>query len=276
MNERIITLTTDFGTADPFVGILKGVILGIYSQAQVVDITHQITPYDILQGALTIHAAYRYFPDGTIHVVVVDPMVGSPRRVLMIRAAGQTFIGPDNGIFTLIIRDHPDATVIEVTADHYFLKGAGGRTFQGRDVFAPVAAWFARGVAWSNFGEEISDYQRIDIPQSVLTAEGIQGEIIHIDRFGNLITNITGDQIRAFLHEKDMGADGCLLQIQDLRIQGLRSYYAETGIGEPAFLINSFDRLEIYSNSGRASELLKAGMGERVMLRICSSNNLNS
>ncbi|MBI4715001.1 MAG: SAM-dependent chlorinase/fluorinase [Nitrospirae bacterium] len=140
MTPRIITLTTDFGLRDHFVGVMKGVILGIHTEARIVDITHELPPQDLMAGAFVIHAAYRYFPRGTIHLAVVDPGVGSLRKPILLSIDGHTFVGPDNGIFTLIRRFHPEARIRHVTADHYFLKGEGGRTFQGRDLFAAVAA----------------------------------------------------------------------------------------------------------------------------------------
>ncbi len=167
---NLITLTTDFGLKDPFVGMMKGVIYSIKGSVNIVDITHSIEGQDILEGAFVIGYTYKFFPKDTIHVVVVDPGVGSGRRPILVVSSNHYFIGPDNGVFSMVISENPGTSVIEITEELYFFKGRGTAsyiptTFHGRDIFAPVAAWLSRGIAPSQFGHTISDYTRIDIPQ---------------------------------------------------------------------------------------------------------------
>src|SRR5512135_1704123 len=195
-DKPLITLTTDFGYDDPFVGVMKGVILNINPEAKIVDLNHGIRPQDTMEAAFTIGMNFHYFPAETLHVVVVDPGVGSRRRPVLMLSDHHYFLGPDNGVFSYIYRmKHETLEVLHITADHYFLQKKSS-TFQGRDVFAPVAAWFSRGVAMEKFGDRITDYQTIDLPFPEVTAEGIiRGKIIHIDRFGNAISNITKKDI---------------------------------------------------------------------------------
>ena len=268
MNPRIITLTSDFGLVDPFVGMIKGVILGIHPEVRVVDITHEIPPQDILAGAFAIHSTYPYFPKGTIHVVVVDPTVGSPRRPLLVLNGGQVFIGPDNGIFSLILRDDQDIKVFHITATHYFLRTTGSTTFHGRDVFAPVAAWLSRGVECEKLGVEISDYVRIEVPEARIGEGEIHGEILYVDHYGNLITNIPGPLVEELVKRSGKKeGESSVLHIRDTSIQGLGSFYAERKAGTPGMLINSSGVLEVYVYLGNAAVQLGTARGEKVVLR---------
>ena len=189
-NPFIITLTTDFGSKDPFVGIMKGVMLNINPLITIIDITHTISPQNILEAAIAVEASFSYFPHKTIHVVVVDPGVGSGRRPLLVSADYHYFIGPDNGVFSRIYKKSESLDVFHVTAEHYFLPQRSA-TFHGRDVFAPVAAWLAKGIHVERFGDPITDYVTLPLPAPVFLQENtIEGEVVYIDRFGNLITNI--------------------------------------------------------------------------------------
>ncbi len=192
----MITLLTDFGTADYFVPAVKGVILTLHPTAQLIDLTHDIPAHDIHHAAFTLGACYRNFPPGTIHLAVVDPGVGSARRPLVVQAGQYVFVGPDNGLFSFVYAREPQVQVYHAT-HHEFFRPQPGATFHGRDVFAPLAAWLARGIHPASFGPEISDYVRFAIPQPQAAADAniISGEVIHIDRYGNCITNFTENEL---------------------------------------------------------------------------------
>lgn len=234
--DRVVTLLTDFGVADYFVGAVKGAILSVNSSAVIVDITHEIPPQDIEAGAFTLFAAYKTFPAGTIHVAVVDPGVGSARRPIIVSANEQFFVGPDNGLFTYICDREPSHRIVHVTAERFF-RPAVSSTFHGRDVFAPVGAALSNGVALEEFGAEIDDAVR-------LPALDTPPRIIHIDRFGNCVTNIT----RA---EKSLVING-------RTISEFRQFYGE-GDDESLFAImGSAGFIEISVNGGSAAKVLGA------------------
>jgi S-adenosylmethionine hydrolase len=265
MQDRpVITLTTDFGYEDPFVGVMKGVILKINPGAEIVDITHGIRPHDIREAAFTIGSSYRFFPDDTIHIVVVDPGVGSQRRPIMVLTEHHYFIGPDNGVFTHIYNaPHDILDVVHITAGHYFLL-SHSPTFQGRDVFGPIAAYLSRGVGMLKFGEPITDYQKIDLPAPFITPEGVlQGEVIHIDRFGNAITNIT---------EADMEKIGSATAGGELKILfresevPLKKFYSDASTGSLCCLWNSSGYLELFTDRGSAAAKYNMSPGEPVKI----------
>ncbi|MEK6673853.1 MAG: SAM-dependent chlorinase/fluorinase [Nitrospirota bacterium] len=189
MKNPVITLTTDFGYKDPYTGIMKGVILGINPEATLVDLTHSINRHDVREAAMVIASSYRYFPSGTIHIVIADPGVGSGRRPVLVASGNHYFIGPDNGVFSCIYDENPECRVIHLTRQHYFLKRISP-TFHGRDIFAPVAAWLSKGLELSSLGDEVKDYVRQQIPCPLKEGSAIRGEIILIDHFGNAVTNI--------------------------------------------------------------------------------------
>ena len=241
--NRVITLLTDFGTADYFVGAVKGAILSVNSRAVIVDLTHEIPPQDIEAGAFTLLAAYKTFPAGTIHVGVVDPGVGSERRPIIVRANEQFFVGPDNGLFTYICDREPSHRVVNVTSERYFRPSVSS-TFHGRDIFAPVAAALSNGVALEEFGAEIDDAVRLPSLETPL-------RIIHIDRFGNCVTNIRRDP-------------GKSLVVNGQRISEVRRFYGE-GDDESLFAIwGSAGFLEISVNGGSAAKRLGAKRGDPV------------
>ncbi|MBI4822742.1 MAG: SAM-dependent chlorinase/fluorinase [Nitrospirae bacterium] len=245
----LITLTTDFGYKDPFVGVMKGVILSINPSARIIDITHGITPHDVKEAAFTIAESFRYFPPKTIHVVVVDPEVGSPRRPILISADEYYFIGPDNGVFSLVFNSGFESLeVIHLTSEHYFLPERGV-TFHGRDVFSPVAGWLSKGIALSNLGEPITDYVTIKLTELTITSSSIKGEVVFIDHFGNAITNIRRRDIDALFAEKPNGR----LEISIKSTPALfRNYYSETQGKELSSLINANGYLELFVFKGSA------------------------
>ncbi len=271
----VITLTTDFGLDDPFVGIMKGVILNIVPDAQIIDITHNIEPQNITQAALILNATYPWFPRKTVHVVVVDPGVGSVlkakgktkktagpiiRRAMVVQSKFQTFIGPDNGVLTLGIQ--PDSRVYEITNKKYFLKNVSN-TFHGRDVFAPCAGWIANGIAHSKVGPRVLKPVRLDFPQPLLKETSLHGEIIHIDHFGNLTTNISAELI----HETFLSSATINVQIGKHCIEGLVTGYYQMKGGQPGAIINSWNQLEIFYREDNAKKKLKARMGQSVTLK---------
>jgi S-adenosyl-L-methionine hydrolase (adenosine-forming) len=192
----MITLLTDFGTLDYFVPAVKGVIYTINPQVQITDITHEIAAQDITSAAFILAACYRDFPKGTIHLAVVDPGVGSERRAIVVEADAYLFVGPDNGVFSYVYDRESRVRVFHITRDQFYRPEAS-QTFQGRDLFAPVAAWLSRGLSPGALGDEIDDYLRLEIPRPKLSEEKLEGRIIHIDRFGNCITNLTAADLQS-------------------------------------------------------------------------------
>jgi S-adenosylmethionine hydrolase len=259
----IITLTTDFGYRDPFVGIMKGVILGINPSARITDITHGISPHNVIEAALLTGESYRYFPKGTIHVVVVDPGVGSGRRPILAEADGHFFVGPDNGVFTKVFDLSPEPPeVIHLTEEKYFLQ-AGGSTFHGRDVFAPAAAWLSTGMKKEDFGGPVTDYVTLPLPSPRVGEEGITGEVIHIDRFGNAITNIRGEDMNSLFGSTLAPR----VKVGDKELD-LKRFYEEAEDNEPHTLVNSSGYLEIFVYRGNAAWALGVDVGEKVTVKV--------
>lgn len=256
MTSQIITLTTDFGPNDFFVGAMKGVILAVNPSATIVDLTHLIQPHDIRAAAFMVAQAYREFPPGTVHAVVVDPGVGSARRPLLVVTPRYAFVGPDNGVFSFIYAEEEVEACIHVTTEHYFRKPVS-QTFHGRDLFAPVAAWLSKGLDPDCFGTRINDYVKFDLPHpEIISLTHIRGHVIHIDRFGNLITNLT---------EKDLPPStfraGAKLMVNDHTITRFQSHFAQESSGEPFALFGSTGRLEIAVYLDSAEKAFGASVG---------------
>lgn len=259
--SRIVTFTTDFGLNDPFVGILHGVVLSIHPTTTIVDVCHAVASYDILDGAWTIAQAYRFFPPRTVHVVVVDPGVGSQRRPIIVETDDYIFVAPDNGVLSMIEGRETKFTVRHVTAERYFLQPVS-QTFHGRDIFAPVAGWLSKGVAPSEFGPEISDYIRLPLPRvERIGQNSLRGVVLRVDKFGNLITNIGELDAPALFG----GASPAVsILIVGLTITRLCQSYAQ-GEGEEIFaIVGSSGYLEIAAKQGSAAEKLAAGVGTPV------------
>jgi S-adenosylmethionine hydrolase len=261
MSRRIISLTTDFGVSDHFVGTMKGVILGIAPDADIVDITHDVPPFEIPEGAFAIAEAYRYFPKGTIHVVVVDPGVGTARRAILAEAAGQYFIAPDNGVLT-IIYEREKHKVRVMTNERFFLP-ARSRTFHGRDVFAPAAAHLAGGAKPAQFGKTISDYAQLGMLKPQRVGKRIwSGTVIKADRFGNLITNLHIDEFDA-VRERPFE-----LSVGLRRVDRLCGAYGEAAPGDLFAIVGSSGYLEVSVNQGSASKTLGCTGGAPVELTL--------
>ena len=260
MADPVITLTTDFGTADHLAGTMKGVILTINPAARIVDINHNVTPFDILDGALTIAAAYRYFPPRTIHVVIVDPGVGTNRRAILVSSGYQYFVAPDNGVLSMIF-ERENCTVRQITAEHYFLNPVSA-TFHGRDIFAPTAAWLSKNWQTEAFGEEITDYTRFTLPKAKVAGEAVKGVVLRVDAFGNLMTNLTTEDVPA-----EAAASGAIkLSVNGKEIRKIARTFALGTPGEAVAVFGSAGFLEIAVNRGNAARVLGAGRGAEVTL----------
>lgn len=258
--ERIITLTTDFGLKDPYQGAMKGAVLSINPKAKLIDITHLVSPENILEGALILLDAYEFFPEGAIHVGVVDPGVGGARKPVLIETKRHFFIGPDNGLFSLIAEREEVRRVVHLTNQKFFRKDISA-TFHGRDIFGPVAAHLSLGVDPALFGEEIKSLQSTEMPQPEKESGQIVGEVIYVDSFGNLLTNIKGSDISP--------SDGNIeVSIKGVTLKGIRNTYSSAEKGAVIALISSSKHLEIAVNSGMASKIIGAEVGERVLVKV--------
>lgn len=261
-HRPIVTLTTDFGTNDHFVGAVKGVILDIVPEAAIVDISHAVQAFDVLDGALTISQTYSYFPTGTVHMIVVDPGVGTARRPIIASSDGYHFVAPDNGVLSMIYAKEERIHVRHVTAEHYFHQPVSN-TFHGRDIFAPVAAYLAKMVDSHKFGEEIEDYVRFAAPKPKPAGENrIRAVVLKVDRFGNLISNVTPDDVPALF----AGKAAFKIVVGNREITELRGNYAEGAPGEVFGILGSMGYLEIVANRAAAAQITGAGKGSEVSI----------
>lgn len=254
--RSVVALLTDFGVRDHYAGTMKGVILGICPEATLTDITHEIGAHDVLEGALQLAASYKYFPAGTVFLAVVDPGVGSPRRGIAAEAGDYRFVAPDNGVLSVVLRETPPRRVVELSERRY-ARPTVTRTFEGRDRFAPAAAWLAKGTQLSALGRTITDYVRLELPALETKAEEIRGVVVHVDRFGNLVTNVDRRTFEAF--SKPPGHIRIL--VSGRPVERLVSTYAEIGAGEVCALFGSSDHLELAANAESAANLLGLGKG---------------
>jgi S-adenosylmethionine hydrolase len=257
----LITLLTDFGTADYFVGAMKGAILSVNGQARIVDITHDIAPQDIRAGAFTLASAYPSFPAAVIHVAVIDPGVGSERRPIVVSNGQQFFVGPDNGLFSYVYEREPEARVFHLTNKDYFRPNVSA-TFHGRDVFAPIAGALSIGIRPEQLGEEIQDYVRLpELRPKFSAGKAIEAAIIHIDRFGNCVTNLTPDYLTESMIEA-----GASILLNGQKINAFRRFYAKEGAppGELFAIWGSAGYLEIAAYCASAAQLLGARRGQAI------------
>jgi len=263
----IITLTTDFGVEDEYVGVMKGVILSIHPDATIIDITHYILPQDLIEAAYTIKNSYKYFPVGTVHIVVVDPGVGSKRSIIAIQKSGHFFIAPDNGVLSLLFDDGDVESIVQVKNSQYFLKSVS-QTFHGRDIFAPVGAHVSLGVRINDLGDTVEkgNVVHLNIKEPIRSANEILGEVVSIDRFGNLITNINSEHIaKAFPVNADTPVE---ISIREKKITGLSHSYENSGYHEPLAIIGSRGAIEIAVNKGNAQQYFMAEKGDIIKVII--------
>jgi S-adenosylmethionine hydrolase len=279
----LVTITTDFGAVDGYVGTMKGVVLSIAPSARIVDISHEIAPHDIRQAAYVLYAAYPFFPLQTVHLVVVDPGVGSARRPVALRTPAGSFVGPDNGVLSYVIAREPVEAMVELADPDYHLPGGRSHTFHGRDIFAPAAAYLAAGTPLSALGPPVTDLITFPLPRLEIADEGITGEVLHVDHFGNVVTSIgilawSGpDRLTltpAFRGAGRLGretlrlrADRVTVLVAGQRVVGVRRSYAEVASDQIAVLVGSSGHLEIAVREGNAAETLGVDRGDEVVLR---------
>ena len=263
LHRPIITLTTDYGSSDHFTAVMKGVILSINPEVNVVDITHSVIAHDILDGALAIGQAYKYFPPKTVHVVVVDPGVGTNRRPILVAGDQHYFVAPDNGVLSSVYDQSESLHVWNIISEHYFRQPVS-KTFHGRDIFAPVAAWLTKSWQTSAFGEPITDFVRFATPKAKVNGNKIQGIVLRADHFGNLITNVTAGDV------PDLAAASGKLKINvgNGQITNVVETFAQGAPGEAVGLIGSSGYLEISVNRGNASRTLGVGRGAEVIVEL--------
>lgn len=261
MSSGLITLTTDFGQSDHFVGAMKGVILSIAPRVRIVDITHAIAPYDLTEAAFVIAQAWRYFPRRTVHVIVVDPTVGSARRPILVEAGGHYFIAPDNGLLSMVYET--GVHKVRVIANPKVMNKEVSHTFHGRDVFAPAAAHLAAGVPPARFGKAVADYvQSFQIKPSRFAERNWRGKVLKVDHFGNLITNLHIDDF------PDVRTRPIELRLGVERIRRLALTYAEAAPGEVFVIVGSSGFLEVAANQASAANRLCCGAGAPLELEI--------
>jgi hypothetical protein len=260
----IVSLLTDFGTADYFVGAMKGAVLSANPSAHVVDITHEVPPYDIEAGAFTLRAAFETFPAGTVHVAVVDPGVGSVRRAVAVVGGGHAFVGPDNGLFGHVYERVGTFKVFHLTNEKYFRQGVSA-TFHGRDVFAPVAGALSRGVGAEELGPEVSDFVRLPSAAPARRPDGtLAAAVIHVDRFGNCVTNVTRQELSG-----EAVARGAHLVVAGREVRSFRRFFAEAegARGEPFAVWGSAGFLEVAVFRGSAARALGVTRGAAVEVK---------
>ena len=267
----ILTLTTDFGTSDTYVGIMKGVILSINPKAQIVDLTHAVPPQDIYEAAFSIYSAYRYFPKGTIHIIVVDPGVGSDRRAIVCQTENAFFVCPDNGVLSYLLQNvenegKQSVNTVEIQNKAYSLPEVS-HTFHGRDIFAPVAAHLSLGVPLADIGQSVQTLVQLPIRVPELSGNMLIGQIVKIDRFGNAITNISESAIDRLKNTSTGKMSAYEIRIGRVRLNRLNRAYAESGIGKPLAIIGSSGLLEIAINGGNAKESLELKWEDPVVIQ---------
>ena len=259
--KQVVTLITDFGDADHYVGVIKGVIAGINPEVEIIDICHQVNSYDIFDGAYSLAQSYRFFPVDTIHLVVVDPGVGTARRPILARTMNYKFVAPDNGVLSLIYEREESIEVRHITSDHYFLNPVSN-TFHARDIFAPVVGWLSRGVEVDKFGEPITDYAKFLSPKPKRVSDQLlKGVALRVDKFGNIITNISPEDVPQLFQENPPPFK---IIINEQEITRLNLSYTMGKPSEIFAIVGSSGFLEICTNRGSAAKALNAGRGAEV------------
>ena len=258
---RIITLTTDFGTRDAYVAAVKGAILSVGPEARIVDVTHEVAPHDIMEAAFVLRNAAPFFPPETVHLAVVDPGVGGTRRPVALAHAGHYYVGPDNGLFTLVVGDREPAELVVLDRKEAWRSSDASATFHGRDIFAPVAARLAAGKNLKEVGTAASTLEPLQWALPISDEQGIQGWVVHTDRFGNCITNITEE-----LLEPHRTGPSIKCYVGSAIIKGLKRTYSDVVPGEPLLLFGSSGYLEIAVNNGNAAGLYSIRKGASVSI----------
>jgi S-adenosylmethionine hydrolase len=257
--SKIITLTTDFGTKDGYAGAVKGVILSLNPEVQIVEISPEVPAADILAGAFCLYNACQFYPENTIHLAVVDPGVGGFRKPVLIKTERHIYLGPDNGIFDLMVRTERVKKIIHLTNSNYFLRELSA-TFHGRDVFAPVAAYLSLGVKPDEFGVQIKKINKLSFPLLTKSAKKIVGEIIHIDNFGNLVSNVTRSELKQAKESK--------IKIKNRVIPKISTTFSDVKSGEIVAYLGSSNFLEVGVNLGNAARTLRAKVGDKIEIQL--------
>jgi S-adenosylmethionine hydrolase len=257
---RIITLTTDFGLSDWFVGTMKGVILSIHPGGATVDISHDIPAGDVHTGAFALAASYKFFPKGTIHVAIVDPGVGGKRKAIAVQTADYLFVGPDNGVLSFALAKEKIKSIRQLTNETVFLAPVS-RTFHGRDIFAPVAAHLSKGLSPHLLGPKLTDFVRLPWPKVETNINVVRGRIVYIDRFGNAITSIDQSCLSG------LTGSACEVFVRQKRVCPLATFYQAVQPGKPVAILGSSDLLEIAVNGGSAARILRLRIGDAVVVR---------
>ncbi len=260
MRNPIVTLLTDFGAKDHYVASMKGVILRINPRCKVVDISHQIFPQDIFEGAFVLGNTYSYFPEGTIHLAVVDPEVGGERNPILLVTDRYFFVGPDNGIFSFALKKEKVREAYVLNEKRFHLPEVSP-TFHGRDIFAPVAGHLSLGISPKSFGKKIDSWKTLSFSVPAFKETRIEGEVIHIDSFGNLITNIDREGFNKFIRNRPF-----LIQVGKERIRGIKNGYWDGKKGEVMALFGSIGLLEISVREGNAKKKLRMCRGDRIQI----------
>lgn len=275
---RTITLTTDFGTVDGYVGVMKGVMLSIAPGIRLVDLSHEVPPQDVRRAAFMLYTAVSFFPPDTVHLAVVDPGVGTERRAIAVQVPQGFLVGPDNGLFTYILAEAEEWRAVELRDPAYWLPQVSG-TFHGRDIFAPVAAHLARGVPMEQLGPPVSDPVLLPLPRLEVREDRLEGEVLYIDRFGNVVTSIgrlrwAGNGLvldaafRRAAPSLRPAAAGAVVEIGRKAIQGVRRTYGEVPVGESLALVGSIGFLEIAVRQGDAAHTLGVRPGDPVTFHL--------
>ena len=261
----IITFTSDFGGSDYYVGAVKGSILSVCPETRLVDITHEVGAHDVMEGAFQLLCTYSCFPPKAIHLAVVDPGVGSKRRGIIVATNRYYFVGPDNGIFSLVCSRERVSHVVSIESEHYFRKPVAP-TFHARDIFGPVAAWIARGTQVTNFGPETKDYEQLTLPGiRKLGEKRLEGSILHIDRFGNIITNLSPQEVRRSLRTESPPA---WFLLNGQKTHRHYRFYSEAGPDEVFSLVGSSGYFEIAALKQPAAQVLNARRGTKIELEV--------
>jgi S-adenosylmethionine hydrolase len=262
MSKPVITLLTDFGTKEHYAASMRGVILNINPECTLLDITHQVNPHDIQEGAFILANAYSYFPKGTIHLSVVDPGVGGGRKPILLVTQNYFFVGPDNGLFTFVAQREKVKQVVVLTQQKYFLSKVS-TTFHGRDIFAPVAGHLSLGVKPNAFGYRIDSLREIVLKKPIIKEGKLLGEILHIDTFGNLVSNIDEEKLFQFVKDRPF-----VIQAGRKALRGLKKGYWEGKEGEGIAVLGSVGFLEISIREGNAQKTLKVKRGDRIIVSV--------
>jgi len=243
------------------VGVIKAVISRILPEAKIIDICHEVKPQDILEAALLLKSSYRYFPSGTVHLAVVDPGVGSKRRKILVKTRNYFFVAPDNGVLSLTLKEERPLKIIEIINEKYFLRPVSS-SFHARDIFAPVASFVSKGEPLNKFGRVIKSFKELQMPKVEMRSDSLSGEIIYIDRFGNLVSNIDGDNLKHFIKNRKFE-----ILIGKKCIDRISRTYAEAAPLNALALMGSFNYLEVAVNCGSAKDYFAAKKGDRIMIK---------